>query len=253
MENNSGKPKKSKAEWRILFVVIAFWIVVLVNFFLPDGRWRVKHHLQYEYGEKFTICDSHIQKTDSGIYVFYMVSPKENPDVTFVAKSGWSKGYWDGLLPLWHFPYKSVTENYKTAAWTFFCQEHQISTSRTEAYIMAFGTSQEREYLDRDFVEGNLTFDLASDDFTEKAEELYALYCDFWEMPPFSYLMSEPDNDYEAKFSLYVKFYNAGQEIEKEESHVGIICRFSMDEIWDCDMMKEKLVETASHPWKYAE
>lgn len=118
--NNSGKPKKSKTEWRILFVVLVFWIAVLVKFLLPDGRWQIMRQLQDEYGEAFTICDSHIQKTDSGIYTFYTVSPKENPDVVFIVISGWSKGRWDGLLPIWHFPHKSVRENYKTAPGRLF-------------------------------------------------------------------------------------------------------------------------------------
>lgn len=253
MENNSGKPKKLKTEWRILFVALVFWIAVLVNFLLPDGRWQIKHQLQDEYGEKFTICDSHIQMTDEGIYIFYTVSPKENPDVVFVVTSGWSKGGWDGLLPIWHFPHKSVCENYKTAAWTSFCQEHQIHTTVTEEAVMAFGTPQEREYLDFDFIEGNISFDMTSDNFSEKAEELYALYCDFWDTPPFSYLISEPDDAYQTTHSIYVKFYHAGQEIEKEDSHVSVKCGFNLNETWSCDRIEEKLKETASQPWKYVE
>ena len=251
--NNSGKPKKSKTEWRILFVVLVFWIAVLVKFLLPDGRWQIMRQLQDEYGEAFTICDSHIQKTDSGIYTFYTVSPKENPDVVFIVISGWSKGRWDGLLPIWHFPHKSVRENYKTAAWAAFCQEHQINTMVTEEFVMAFGTPQESEHLDFDFIEGNPSFAMTSDSFSETAEEIYALYCDFWDTSPFSHLRTEPDNAYQTTYAIYVKFYHAGREIEREDSHVRIRCQFDLNETWSCDSIEEKLRETASQPWKYVE
>ena len=253
MANNSGEPKKSKTEWRKLFVVLVFWIAVLVKFLLPDGRWQIMRQLQDEYGESFTICDSHMQKTDSGIYTFYTVSPKENPDVAFTVISGWLKGGWDGLLPIRHFPHKSVRENYEAAAWASFCQEHQINTSVTEEYVKAFGTSQESEYINFDFISGNVSFDMTSDSFSEKAEEIYALYCDFWDTPPFSHLIAESDNAYQTTYSIYVKFYHAGREIAEKDSRVCMKCEFDLNETWNCDSIEEKLKETASQPWSYVE
>ena len=70
---------------------------------------------------------------------------------------------------------------------------------------MAFGTPQEGEHLDVDFIEGNLAFDVASDCFSETAEELYALYCDFWDTPPFSHLSTEPDHAYQTAYAIYVR------------------------------------------------
>lgn len=234
-------------------MALVFWIAVLGCFLLPEGRWQITHQLQEEYGEKFTVRDSHVQMTDSGIYIFYTVSPKENPDAAFVVASGWSKGGLDGLLPIWHFPHKSVRENYEAAAWAAFCQKHQIHTTVTEESVMAFGTPQEEEHLDVDFIEGNLSFDMASDGFSETAEELYALYCDFWDTPPFSHLSTEPDNAYQAAYAIYVKFYHAGREIEGEDSRVRVTCQFDLNETWSCDRIEEKLRETALQPWKYVE
>ena len=45
----------------------------------------------------------------------------------------------------------------------------------TEEFVMAFGTPQESEHLDFDFIEGNPSFDMTSDSFSETAEEIYAL------------------------------------------------------------------------------
>lgn len=118
---------------------------------------------------------------------------------------------------------------------------------------MAFGTPQEEEHLDVDFIERNLSFDMASDGFSETAEEIYALYCDFWDTSPFSHLRTEPDNAYQTTYAIYVKFYHAGREIEREDSHVRIRCQFDLNETWSCDSIEEKLRETASQPWKYVE
>ena len=62
-----------------------------------------------------------------------------------------------------------------SAAWAAFCQEHQINTTVTEKFVMAFGTPQESEHLGFDFIEGNLSFDMTSDGFSETAEEIYAV------------------------------------------------------------------------------
>lgn len=118
---------------------------------------------------------------------------------------------------------------------------------------MAFGTPQEEEHLDVDFMEGNLSFDMASDGFSETAEELYALYCDFWDTPPFSHLSTEPDNAHQTAYAIYVKFHHAGRKIEGEDSRVRVTCQFDLNETWSCDSIEEKLRETASQPWKYVE